>query len=188
MEEQVARKSIEKLTESISSNLESLRRSLDHLCASLNTHQTHHHQSNGQSIASLGNTGPLRDGTLLRRKDSSKLPPISKYVSFIVSEGEIELEVLITAYILLERFLEELEVPSPVDFHKLFCVSVFIAQKLVLDMELWTAQDFAEFGGISEKELKSREIEFLNLLDFKVHVSEKEYFLYLKEFTAEESD
>ena len=93
---------------------------------------------------------------------------------------------LIVAYILIEKFLEKLDIPTPVDLHMLFCVSVFTSQKMVLDLELWTAEDFALFGMISEKELKSREIEFLHFLDFAVHVGEVEYHQYFNELSNEE--
>ena len=141
-----------------------------------------------QKIGKLAEQSATKRGKLLSWADKkTTMTSISEYVSTIVIDGEIVLQVLVNAYILILRFLEKLESPTPINFYKLFCTSVFTSQKILLDQELWTAKDFAEIGNISEKELKSLEIDFLIFLDFCVHVGEEEFSFYWKQLSSQKS-
>ena len=141
-----------------------------------------------QKLGKLAEQSATKRGKLFSQADKkSTMTSISEYVSTIVIDGEIVLQVLVNAYILILRFIEKLESPTPINFYKLFCTSVFTSQKILLDQELWTAKDFAEIGNISEKELKSLEIEFLIFLNFSVHIGEEEFSFYWKQLSSQKS-
>ena len=108
----------------------------------------------------------------------SSIPEVDVYVELLAEEGDLENEVLIGGLILLERYLRHLEDLCPIHFHKLVAVSIYVAQKVILDTEMWALSDFGAIAGLSPKNLAKLEIELLNDLDYKVHLGEKEFSLY----------
>ena len=96
----------------------------------------------------------------------------------LAKEGDLENEVLIAGLILLERYLRSLRVLCPIHFYKLVAVSCYLAQKVVLDEEIWSLPDYGHIAGLSAEKLKFIESEFLNQLDFGVHITEEEFMLY----------
>ena len=128
-----------------------------------------------QSRESVIKSPPKTPGALFQYPSNSGMPSVQKYIRWIVEAGEIDLEVLIIAYILVERVLEKRDPFSPVNLYKLFCTSVFVAQKLQHDLEIWAIDDFADLVNVTETELKMLEIEFLSFLNFSVHVNRKEF-------------
>ena len=99
-------------------------------------------------------------------------------MGLLAEEGDLENGVLIGGLILLERYLRTLKNLCPINFHKLVAVSCYVAQKVILDTDIWALSDFGVIAGLSPKKLTQLEIEFINDLDYKVHIGEKEFSLY----------
>ena len=94
---------------------------------------------------------------------------------FIAENGEFDEEVLVYAFILILRYLDAVPEDCPVHFLKLAATAVFVAHKILLDSGLWKIADFAEIAGLSVRSVKSLELEFMEEIDFNLHVTQKEY-------------
>ena len=46
---------------------------------------------------------------------------------------------------------------------------------MLLDTGLWTLEDFASFSGLRKERLQDLEMDFMELVNFKLHVSDKQY-------------
>ena len=124
--------------------------------------------------------------TGLKKRASAKvigsIPRVDVYLELLAKNGDLVDEVLISGQILLEKYLKSLRMLCPINFHKLVAVSCYVAQKVVLDTEIWSLSDFGTICGLSHEKLKSLEIEFIKELDFKVHIGGEEYSLYKESF------
>ena len=109
------------------------------------------------------------------------MPEVDIYLELIAEEADLQNGVLIAGLILLERYLRTLKALCPIHFYKLVAVACYVAQKVVLDTEIWSLSDFGAIAGLSMNKLRLLEIEFINDLDYKVHIKEGEFLLY-KEF------
>jgi len=101
----------------------------------------------------------------------------------MAENGEFEEEALIYAFILILRFLDNIEDGSPINFLKLTATAVFVAQKILFDTGIWKITDFAEIAGLSASSLKKLEIEFMQDLNYKLHVDKQEYLVYSRKLT-----
>ena len=94
---------------------------------------------------------------------------------------EVDLRVLVVAFILISRFLRAIKDNScnkplpPINFYKMVAVSLFCAQKLALERDHIGIQDFAIISRLSVQELGEMEIEFLEEIDFRLHVTKEEF-------------
>jgi len=102
-------------------------------------------------------------------------PQILEYFFRIVNAGEIETEVQVAALVLLERYLDALPPFSQLNILKVLAVSIYTAQKIIKDIGIWGVKDFAWLAGISDQHLRELEIEFLEALEYKLHLSFEEF-------------
>lgn len=93
----------------------------------------------------------------------------------MVEVGDIENEVQVTALVLLERYLDALPQFSPLNILKVLAVSLYTAQKIIKDIDILGVSDFAWLSGLSEDHLRDLEFEFVEALDYKLHLSFEEY-------------
>lgn len=105
----------------------------------------------------------------------SRRPPLSfaEYVDRIARFSESPIEVFITAFIYLDRFV----VASPVKIvsgtlFKLFLAAVVVANKMYDDIPL-NNKSFAIIGGVSTEALATLEFQFLVSLKFDICVKRK---------------
>ena len=97
------------------------------------------------------------------------------YFINMVEVGDIEVEVQVAALVLLERYLESLPQFSQLNILKVLAVSMYTAQKILKDTGILSVSDFAWLSGLTEDHLRELEIEFLEELDYKLHLSFEEY-------------
>ena len=105
---------------------------------------------------------------------------VDVYHEILAEEGTLDNEVLIAGLILLERYLSSLKTLCPINFDCLIAVACYVAQKVVLDTDIWAASDYGIISGLEAEMLKQLEIEFLNDLEFKVHIKAEEFSRYGK--------
>ena len=89
--------------------------------------------------------------------------------------GNINEKVFITAYVLIERAMENFEV-SYKDLHKLLIASIFVSHKFLTDTETWFLEDFCLLSGIKKAELEKLDIVFCTeALKWNLWVKSNEY-------------
>ena len=107
-------------------------------------------------------------------------PQTPEYLDRVLSVGQFDKETLIYSFIILERFIGGSKLRGQVNFHKLLAVSVYIAFKVLHETEIWWLTDFEDISGFSPQDMRELEIAFLQAVDFKTHVSSKEYEFFRK--------
>ena len=125
----ISESSIQAVVKSISTELEGHQTHLELLHTPIDQHSQEDSFNKEQELG-VGDTDPLvpkTKETLFRLPQNPNLPSISKYISWVVEAGEIELEVLLIAYILQKRFFENVKPSTPINLYKLFSTSVFVA-------------------------------------------------------------
>ena len=113
-----------------------------------------------------------KEYALFKPSTNPDLPELSDYCRYLVSEAQLESEVLVLSFILYSRFLADKKHRLlPVNYHKLLATIFFVAQKYLLDLEIWSVPDFCLMAGLSERRLRNLEGEYLNLSRFRLFVS-----------------
>mmetsp|Transcript_1050 Transcript_1050/g.2320 ORF Transcript_1050/g.2320 Transcript_1050/m.2320 type:complete len:260 (-) Transcript_1050:65-844(-) len=103
--------------------------------------------------------------------------PISAdaYVKRLMKYGGIAPSVLVMGALYLERLKKRVPlVLTTRNVQRLYLVAVMTAAKMWEDF-YFSNMRWGEIGAISNKELNKLEIEFLNLLGFKLHITTEEY-------------
>ena len=106
---------------------------------------------------------------------------IFEYCVGLTQALELDISVLVVAFILIYRLMKSIKEhsifrqPPPLNFYKVVAVSLFCAQKLSLDRDNIGIQDFATIARLSAKELGELEIEFLEDINFTLHVTREEF-------------
>ena len=112
---------------------------------------------------------------LLQWSTNSSLPSIEDYAQHITKYGTIEPEVLIYTIILIERFLSSQDLSEGVNLHKIVAVVTFVAQKFLLETELWDAEGYCEFCGLDVPALKELEIDYLEAIEYRIFIKAQEF-------------
>ena len=115
---------------------------------------------------------------LLKHFECKNMPRISLfgYVQRIGELGEFSLDVLIYALCLIKRAFKILKPSDKNCVYKLYGVCVFVANKMVNEVDLWKIVDFANLIGANDRE-EMRKMESVlvgRVLDFRVWVREAE--------------
>ena len=66
------------------------------------------------------------------------------------------------------------------NLHKIVAVVTFVAQKFLLETELWNAIGYCDFAGLTLHSLKTLEIEYLRAIDYRVLIKKEEFEEYLE--------
>ena len=117
---------------------------------------------------------------LKRQSTVRDLPELQDYARYLISEGELEEGVLIGSIIIFSRYLALLSKSTPLNLHKLLAAALFVAQKYLLETEVWRLCDFSEIAGLSQDTLRCLDVELLHEIEYKVYVGRKEYKLVKK--------
>ena len=130
----------------------------------------------------------LKTSPFLVSKDSNSplSAQIPQYLNQVVSIGQFDKETLIFAFILLERFIGKSKLRGQINFFKLVAVATYIAFKVLHETEVWFLTDFEDISNFSPWEMRELEIAFLQAVDFKIHVSSKEYRFFKKTLLKKE--
>ena len=80
----------------------------------------------------------------------------------------------------IDKILENDFIITENNVKNLFYISMIEIQKFYED-DPFKSSDYAYIGGISTNELCQMEIEFLDLIDYKLFVSDNDYFNYKKD-------
>ena len=124
---------------------------------------------------------------------SSYVPPISlkQYLSRILNYTEAEESTIIIALIYLDRLSGISKVIlTPYNVYRIIFVAILIAIKYNED-NAFDFEYYSQVAGISVKELKVLELEFVCLLKFKLFINKKEYDkykLYIDDIDWEDDD
>ena len=103
---------------------------------------------------------------------------IEDYLNRIRKYTEIEDSTLIIALIYIDRFLGNNNIKlSMNNVHKILSTAVLLAIKYNED-EIYNNKNFAKIFGLKNRELNKLENKFLDLIDFKLFTSKKEFQLY----------
>lgn len=104
---------------------------------------------------------------------SRHLPTTRDYIQHLLKHGSLELEVLVAAAILLEKFTAASK--YEISFLKLVATVVFVTQKFILEDDLWDNIGFSTLAGLKPNQLNALEVEYLNEIDFRVFISQAEF-------------
>ena len=124
---------------------------------------------------------------------ASFIPPISvkQYLARILKYSEAEESTLIIALIYIDR-LNNISniILTPYNIHRIIFIAVLIAIKYNED-NTYDFEYYSQVAGISVKELKVLEFEFVCLLKFKLFINKKEfddYKLYIDDIDCEDEN
>lgn len=119
-----------------------------------------------------------------------EVPP-SRYIKGLVKNFETSPGVVVVMLIYIERLLEKMELQyrqvggtDPILFtsfnaHRIILTSFLVAQKYSEDRNYRLAS-IAKVGGIEKEELVFLENEFLDFMDFNLHIREEEFNKYVE--------
>ena len=143
-----------------------------------------------KQIIENNNEQPIKNDFIRKKHPSlySEVPPkisIYEYVSRIQKYCAIEKNIIILGLIYIDRIcdINHLRLTN-YNIHRILFISILIALKYNED-SIYSNKYYSEVAGVSLKELNSMESSFLELLDFKLFVSEEEfkkYNFYLENF------
>ena len=143
-----------------------------------------------KQIIENNNEQPIKNDFIRKKHPSlySEVPPkisIYEYVSRIQKYCAIEKNIIILGLIYIDRIcdINRLRLTN-YNIHRILFISILIALKYNED-SIYSNKYYSEVAGVSLKELNSMESSFLELLDFKLFVSEEEfkkYNFYLENF------
>ena len=143
-----------------------------------------------KQIIENNNEQPIKNDPIRKKHPSlySEVPPkisIYEYVSRIQKYCLIEKNIIILGLIYIDRIcdINRLRLTN-YNIHRILFISILIALKYNED-SIYSNKYYSEVAGVSLKELNSMESSFLELLDFKLFVSEEEfkkYNFYLENF------
>ena len=143
-----------------------------------------------KQIIENNNEQPIKNDSIRKKHPSlySEVPPkisIYEYVSRIQKYCSIEKNIIILGLIYIDRIcdINRLRLTN-YNIHRILFISILIALKYNED-SIYSNKYYSEVAGVSLKELNSMESSFLELLDFKLYVSEEEfkkYNFYLENF------
>ena len=143
-----------------------------------------------KQIIENNNEQPIKNDSIRKKHPSlySEVPPkisIYEYVSRIQKYCAIEKNIIILGLIYIDRIcdINRLRLTN-YNIHRILFISILIALKYNED-SIYSNKYYSEVAGVSLKELNSMENSFLELLDFKLFVSEEEfkkYNFYLENF------
>ena len=143
-----------------------------------------------KQIIENNNEQPIKNDFIRKKHPSlySEVPPkisIYEYVSRIQKYCSIEKNIIILGLIYIDRIcdINRLRLTN-YNIHRILFISILIALKYNED-SIYSNKYYSEVAGVSLKELNSMESSFLELLDFKLFVSEEEfkkYNFYLENF------
>ena len=143
-----------------------------------------------KQIIENNNEQPIKNDSIRKKHPSlySEVPPkisIYEYVSRIQKYCSIEKNIIILGLIYIDRIcdINRLRLTN-YNIHRILFISILIALKYNED-SIYSNKYYSEVAGVSLKELNSMESSFLELLDFKLFVSEEEfkkYNFYLENF------
>ena len=68
-----------------------------------------------------------------------------------------------------------------VDLKAIIACSIYIANKMILETQVWDAEGFSELSEIGLKTLNELEIEFLKQVGFRIFVNKELYLEYVQE-------
>lgn len=116
--------------------------------------------------------------------NSDVIPEISfkNYLFMIFSYLPMCLNTYIAAFIYIDRFYSSGISPTDFNIHKVILVSVLLASKFHEDQSP-DNHFFAYVGGIHLKELNLIESDFLNSIDYKLHIEESFFEEYKSHVT-----
>ena len=77
----------------------------------------------------------------------------------------------------LDKLLAKKFVLTETNVHKTFFICMMETQKYYEDIN-FKNKDYAKIGGITVEELLELELEFLNYLDFNLHIKEYDFLVY----------
>ena len=112
---------------------------------------------------------------LFKPSKNPNLPSLEKYCMYLVTEADLEEEVLVMAGVLFSRFLKGIGSNTTINYHKLLATVIFVAQKYALDMEIWGLTDFGVMAGLTAKSLSKLEICYLLESKFNFYVGTSEF-------------
>lgn len=109
---------------------------------------------------------------------SGKIPKISldDYFKRIIKYCKLEYGTFIGLMIYLDKIAEKIEINS-YNIHRLILAALVCSYKYTLDYYV-SNQFFAKVGGISNTELAMIEASFLEIIDYKLYISQEEYEKY----------
>ncbi len=101
--------------------------------------------------------------------------PICDYIHKIFVDWDIEVNTLIYSYILLNDFIEKSKIIlNEKNIYLIYLASLLTSCKMLQD-EIYSQYDFSKVAGIPLKRLNEIEAEFLEAIDFKVHITDEQF-------------
>ncbi|CAH1448104.1 unnamed protein product [Lactuca virosa] len=129
----------------------------------------------GRKCAGMGASVTItKTGSKTRVFDCHETPDmtIQSYLERIFRYTKVGPSVYVVAYVYIDRFCRshpEFRITGR-NVHRLLITTIMVASKYVEDMNYRNSY-FARVGGITTKEMNSLELDFLFLMNFKMHVN-----------------
>ena len=133
-----------------------------------------------KDICEEGKTNVEEKICLIKSFISKKIPSISinDYIERLLKYGHVSEEIFILVLIYIDRLYRNHKINlNYYNIHKLILASFIVTIKFHED-ECYSLNYYAKLGGISKKEIIKLEYDFLNLLDFRLYISEELYLKY----------
>ena len=99
------------------------------------------------------------------------------YIALCYKKMEFSPELLILTMMNLDKLLAKKFVLTETNVHKTFFICMMETQKYYEDIN-FKNKDYAKIAGITVEELLELELEFLNYLDFNLHIKEYDFLVY----------
>ena len=105
----------------------------------------------------------------------ANMPPLLNYSMFLIFKSQIVLNEIIIAACLIKKYHKKIGRICPLNYYKLFAISIYISQKMYREKKSWSLKDFSFIAGLRPETLKSLEIEFLLEINFEVLITRADY-------------
>jgi len=135
--------------------------------------QQHHDSSPSNSKEGLSSFFQINEE---KYEPEVTLVEIQEYLERLADIGELSKEIIGVAIIIGARLLKIRKFKyKRINHLKVLAVATFVAQKIMEEIEQWRIQEFSEIAGVSKKWLRTAEINFLVGVEFRVHVTARDY-------------
>jgi len=111
---------------------------------------------------------------------------VKDYLIRIVKHSRCSCESVILSLIYIDRMIQRNRgfLIKSINVHRVIITSVLLAAKFFDDF-YYSNEYYAKIGGISNKEMNVLEVEFLNAINFSLHVEPEMFFRYREKMLAQ---
>ena len=120
-------------------------------------------------------------------KDEEPEVTPSQLMGRLVEGGSFTPQALLVGFILLERYIRSTKIRGRISMQRVFAAACFVAHKYLEDKDVWFFEDYSILTLIPVEICKNLEAPFMEGLEYKASVNERQCKQYLKILLKAES-